>query len=165
MMYKHLCDTLTPFPSVGKWGDRVMARMARLLHEQWFWEHSGGPFPTTLSASPCHCCLVERANHMEKHILLVSPSHCLFSQESLLSRPHATLLIWLSMVALTVSCDRHLRGPKARSLPSSPENIYDSCSSLNLDSCVSQMFYVLCYASITVGWRKKRVLETTPRRY
>lgn len=84
---------------------RVVARMARLLHEQCFWEHSQDPFPITFSASPCHGGLVERANHMEKHILLISPSHGWFPQESLPSHPHANFLIWLSMVALTVSCD------------------------------------------------------------
>lgn len=129
-----------------------------------------GPLSNHVFSIPCHCGLVERANHREKHILLISPSHCWFSQESLPSRPHANLLIWLSMVALTVlwfpSSDRHLRGPKARSLPSSPESIHGSCSSLTLDFRVSQM---LCArALLLLGYSemsKKRALVTTSRHY
>lgn len=139
---------------------RVMARMAQSLHEQWFWEHSEGPFPTTFSASPCHCCLVERSNHMEKHILLINPSHCLFSQESLPVTPSCQFAYMIMYgcthcVLWLPSSERHLRGPKGHSLPSSPESVYGSCSSLKLDFCVSQMFYVLCYSSVIVRCRKR----------
>lgn len=125
-----------------------------------------GPFPTTFSAFPCHCCLVERAKHMEKHILLINPSHCLFSQESLPSRPHASLLIWLSVVALTVSCDflavtDTLGDPRPEVCHPAPKSIYGSCSNLKLDF-VSQIFYVLCYSSVIMGWRKRGFWKQHP---
>lgn len=161
MMYKHLCDILTLLPSVGKRGDTGW-------WQGWLdssTNSASGSITGSLSnhafSIPCHCGLVERANHREKHILLISPSHCWFSQESLPSRPHANLLIWLSMVALTVSCDflavtDTLGDPRPEVCHPAPRAFMVPVLAYHLISVFPKCFALaLCYSSVIVRCRRR----------